>query len=104
MVMGDLAMDVVRHVGLGDTVGESSRQPSHHRTQISQKVPIVGRQCASGEGELARTVVWEEGIRVLEEGDQDDPVVDPIVGETHERDEKQRKGGELTRGKGPSKF
>jgi len=66
-------------------MGESSRQPSHHRTQIPQKAPIVRRQRASREGKLVRTVVWEEGIRVLEEGDQDDPVVDPTVKETHKR-------------------
>ena len=77
MVVRDLAMNVMRYMGLRDSMGESSCQPSHHRTQIPQKAPIVRRQRASREGELVRTVVWEEGIGVLEEGDQDDPVVDP---------------------------
>jgi len=53
MVMRDLAMYVVRYVRLGDSMGESSRQPSHHGTQVSQKVSIVRRQCSSGKGELA---------------------------------------------------
>ena len=76
--MRDLAVHVMRYVRLRDPVGECRRQPSHHGTQVSQKVPIICRQRASWEGELPRTVVWEEGIGVLKEGDQDDPVVDPI--------------------------
>ena len=77
MVMRDLAVYVMRNVRLGDPMGERCRQPSHNGAQVAQKVPVVRRQRASWEGELAGTVVREEGIGVLEEGDQNDPVVDP---------------------------
>lgn len=77
-------MNVVCYVGLGDPVRKSSRQPCHHRTQVSQKTSVVRRQCASWKGELARAIVWEEGVGVLEEGDQDDPVIDPVDEETCE--------------------
>jgi len=53
MVMWDLAVYVMRYVCLGNSMGKGCRQPSHHGTQVSQKVPIVRRQCASWEGELA---------------------------------------------------
>lgn len=69
MVMRYLAVNVVRYVRLGDPVRECSRQPSHYGTQVSQKAPIERRQCASWKSELPGTVVGEEGISVLEEGD-----------------------------------
>ena len=71
-------MYVMGYMRLGDAVGEGRRQPSHHRTQVSQQVPIIGCQGASWESKLARTVMWKKGIGVLKECDQDDPVVYPV--------------------------
>lgn len=76
--MRDLAMYVMRYVRLGDTMSERRRQPSHDRAQISQQVSVVCCQRASWEGELARAVMREKRIGVLKEGDQDDPMVDPV--------------------------
>ena len=95
-------MDVMRHMGLGDPVGKSGGQPCHHGTQVTQQAPIVCRQCAPRKGKLGCAIVWQEGVGVLEEGDQDDPVIDPI-------DENKGEGWGtrcrkvLTRGREPGK-
>lgn len=75
-------MNVMRYMRLGDSVRKRSRQPRHNGSQVSQKAPVVRRQCASWKGELPRTIVWEEGVGVLEKSDQDDPVIDPVGGKS----------------------
>ena len=76
--MWDLTVDVMRYMRLRDPMGECGRQPSHDRTQVPQKTSIERCQCASWKGKLAGTVVGKEGISMLEECNQDNPVVYPI--------------------------
>lgn len=80
MVMRDLAVDVVSDVGLRDTMGAGGGDPGHCGSEVTKEAAIVGCQGTTGEGELARTVMRKEGVGVLQERDQHEPVVDPMEG------------------------
>jgi hypothetical protein len=80
MVMRDLAVDMVGNVGLRDAMGTSGSDPGHDGSEVAKEATIIGRQGTTGEGELASTIMWKEGVGVLQERDQYEPVVDP--GET----------------------
>jgi hypothetical protein len=77
MVMRDLAVNVVGNVGLGDTVRAGGSDPGHDGSKVAKEITVVSSQGTTGEGKLSRTIVREEGIRVLQECDQYEPVVDP---------------------------
>ena len=77
MVMWDLAVDVVSDVSLGDAVGTGGSDPGHDGSKAAKEVAIIGRQSATGEGELAGAIMRKEGVGVLQEGDQHEPVVNP---------------------------
>jgi len=77
MIMRDLAVDVVGYVSLGDTVRAGGTNPGHDRSQVTKEVTIISRQGATGESELARTIMRKKGVSVLQESDQHEPVVDP---------------------------
>jgi len=79
MVMRDLAVDMVGDVGLRDTVRARGSDPGHDRSKVTKEVTIVSRQGTTGESELARTIMREEGVGVLQESDQHEPVVDPEI-------------------------
>jgi len=79
MVMRDLAVDMVSDVGLRDAVGTGGTNPGHNGSEVTKEIAIVGRQGTTGEGELARTIMWEEGVSVLQERDQHEPVIDPEI-------------------------
>ena len=78
--MGDLAVDVMGNMRLRDTVGGACADPAHDGPKAAKKVAVESCKSATGEGEFAGTVVREKGVGVLEECDQDEPVVDPKVG------------------------
>jgi len=63
---------VVRDVGFADTVKDVSSDRTHEGT-------VDGGEGASGEGPFVGGVVGKDGVGVLQEGDQDEPVVDPKV-------------------------
>lgn len=75
--MRNLARDVVKNVSLGDTVGSMSTNPGEERAEVSQGVTVKGSKSTTGKVELGSTVVGKEGIGVLEESDEDEPVVNP---------------------------
>ena len=77
--MRDLAVHVMKHVRLRDAVCGRGTDPAHDAAKVAEEVAVQSREGAAREGELARTVVWEEGVGVLQERDQDEPVVDPAV-------------------------
>ena len=77
--MGNLAANVVNDVGLRDTVGSMSTDPTHEFAAVTEQASVEGGQGTTLEGELGSTVVGEEGVGVLQEGDQDKPVVDPAI-------------------------
>ena len=75
--MGDLAGNVVQDVSFRDTVGEGRAQPGWDATQIAKKFAVECRESAAGERELRSTVVGKERVSMLEERDQDQPMVNP---------------------------
>jgi len=79
MVMRDFAVNVMGNVGLRDTMGAGSSDPSHDRSEVTKEVTIVSRQGTTRESELAGTIVREEGVGVLQESDQHEPVINPEV-------------------------
>lgn len=80
MIVRNLAVDVVGNVRLRDTVSSPSADPAHDAAEVAKKVSVEGGESTTGESELVSTVVGEERVGVLEERDQDKPVVDPEVG------------------------
>ena len=78
VVVRDLAADVVEDVRLGDAVRRDGADPAHEAAKVAEEAAVEGRERAALEGELALAVVRQEGVGVLEEGDQDEPVVDPV--------------------------
>jgi len=72
VVVRHLGRDVVGDVGLGNTVEDVSAD----RTQESS---VNCGEGASSESPFLGGVVWHDGVSVLKEGDQDEPVVDPKV-------------------------
>lgn len=75
--MRDLAVDMVGDVSLRDTVGAGSSDPGHDRPEVAKEVTIISRQGSTGESELASPIVRDEGVGVLQESDQHEPVIDP---------------------------
>ena len=66
-------------VSLRDTVGEDATEPPEEWTSTTEKRAVEGGECPTLEVECGAAVVREVGVRVLEEGDQHEPVVDPEV-------------------------
>ena len=69
----------MENVSLRDTVGEDTTEPPEDWTGTTEKRAVEGRECTTLEVECRAAVVREVGVSVLEEGDQDEPVVDPEV-------------------------
>lgn len=78
MIVGDFAADMVEDVGLGDTVGSMRSDPGHDTAEITKKLTVEGSKSTTGEGKLGSTVVRKEWVGVLQEGDQHEPVVNPV--------------------------
>lgn len=79
MVVWDLAVDVMENMRLRDTMSNGSTDPTHEASKISKEVAVQGRKRAAREGELTRAVVGKKRVSMLEECDEDKPVVDPIT-------------------------
>lgn len=79
--MRDLTTDMMQHMRLRNPVRSSRSDPPSNFTQPSKQLSIHRRERTTGERECTLTVVREEGVCVLEEGDEDEPVVDPEVGD-----------------------
>lgn len=75
--MRDLARNVVQDVSLRNTVGGMRAEPAHNGTQIAEEMTVQGGKSATGKGELGGTIMRKKRVGVLQEGDQDEPVVDP---------------------------
>lgn len=65
-------------MSLRNAVGSVSTNPSHNTATVTEEVTIEGGKSTSGEGKLGGTVMGKERVGVLEEGDQDKPMVNPI--------------------------
>ena len=77
--MRNLAGDVVQNMSLGNTVRRMSTDPAHEAAEVTQKAAVQSGKSSASEGELRSTVVREERVGVLQEGDQNQPVVDPTI-------------------------
>ena len=75
--MRDLAVDVVGDVSLRDTMGAGCGDPGHDRSKATKEVTVIGRQGTPRESELGSTIVREEGVGMLQESDQHEPVINP---------------------------
>jgi len=75
VVVGDLGRGVVSDVGLANTVEDPSTNGSHESS-------VNGSEGSSGEGPLLGRVMGQDGVGVLEVGDEDEPVVDVEVRNT----------------------
>lgn len=75
VVVRDLRRDVVGNVCLGNTVENVSANGT-------QEVTINGSKGTTGESPLVGRVVGEGRVGVLKEGDEDEPVINPQVGDT----------------------
>ena len=77
MVVRDLAVDVVEDMRLGDAVRGPRADPAPDAAEVAEEVAVERRERAALERELGGAVVRDDGVGVLEEGDEDEPVVDP---------------------------
>lgn len=79
VVVRDFAGDVMKDVGLRDTIGSMSGNPSHDWATITEEAAVQSGQCTTRESELRRTVVRDEGVGMLKECNEDQPMVNPEV-------------------------
>jgi hypothetical protein len=79
IVVRNLAANVVDDVGLGDTVGSMSADPAHDAAAVTEQASVEGGQGSTLEGEFGSTVVGQERVGVLQEGNHDEPVVNPAI-------------------------
>lgn len=77
--MRDLARNVVGDVRFRDSVCRKGAEPSHEAAKVTKKVAVERGQCTARERELRCAIVGQDGVGVLKEGDQDEPVVDPSL-------------------------
>jgi hypothetical protein len=81
---------MVKNVSLRDSVGSVSANPAHDATTIAEDVTVQSGQSTTRESELRSAIVGEERIGMLQECDQDEPMVDPnkvsvsVNGDSHE--------------------
>jgi len=75
--MGDLARYVMNDVSFRNAIGSMSSEPTHNGTKVSHHAAIHGGQRSTCESEFSSAVMGKDGVGVLEEGDEDEPVVDP---------------------------
>lgn len=80
MIVGDLARDVVEDMSLRDTICSMGTDPTHDLATVTEEITVESSKGTTREGELGSTVVRQNGVSVLKEGDQDKPVVNPTGG------------------------
>ena len=66
-------------MGLRDTVCSMSTDPPHDGAKVAQKVTVEGGKGTTSESEFGSTVVGEQRVGVLQEGNQNQPVVNPKI-------------------------
>ena len=82
IVMRDLAGNVMADVGLRDTMSSRSTNPTGDSTddaRSTHKDTIMSGKGTTREGEGGSGIMGKCRVGVLEEGDEDEPVVNPKV-------------------------
>lgn len=69
---------MMEDVGFRDTIGSMSTNPTHDVAAVSKKVAVKGGKGSAGESKLGSAIVGKKRVGMLEEGDQNEPVVDPV--------------------------
>ena len=78
MIMRDLAVHMVQDMRLRDPMSRTRADEAPHAAEVAQEVTVERRKRAALERELGCAVVRDDRVGVLEEGDDDEPVVDPV--------------------------
>ena len=73
---------MVEDVSLRDSVRDDPTEPAEEWASATEKRAVEGGERTTLEGECGAAVVRDVGVRVLEEGDQNEPVVGPEVRDT----------------------
>jgi hypothetical protein len=76
--MRDLARNMVSYMGFRDAMRHGRANPTHKRAEVAKQITIKRRQGTTRECELPGTIVWQQRIGMLQEGDEDQPVVHPV--------------------------
>lgn len=79
MIVGDLAGDVMQNVSLGNSMSSESNDGSHSWAKITEQSTVQGSKSTASEGVSGGAVMGKNGVGVVEEGNEDDPVVYPEV-------------------------
>ena len=77
MIVRNLAAKVMSDVSLGDTMSGGSTEPGHKASTVTEEFTIQSGKGTTGKVELGSTIVRQQGIGMLQEGDENEPVVDP---------------------------
>lgn len=77
MVVRNLAADMVEDMSLRKAMSRAGTNPSHKAAEVSKQAAVHGGKSTAGESELRSAIMREKRIRVLKEGDQNNPVIDP---------------------------
>ena len=56
----------------------SCANPTHKRSEVAKQITIKGCQSTTRECEFLRTIVRQQRIGMLQEGDEHQPVVHPV--------------------------
>ncbi len=76
--MRDLAGNMVNYMGFRDAMGHGCANPTHKRAEITKEITIESCQSTARECELLGTIVRQQWIGMLQEGDEHQPVVHPV--------------------------
>jgi hypothetical protein len=79
VIMWNGTAHMMQHMCLRNPMCRMPTQPSHDAPQVAQQIPIKCTQCPPRKRERVRLVMRDERVRVLEEGNEDEPVIDPDV-------------------------
>lgn len=75
--MRNLARDVMEHMRLRNSVRSMGTDPAHDGSTVAKKRAIKSRKSSTGKGELGSAVVRQERVGMLQERDQNEPMVHP---------------------------
>ena len=106
--MRDFARNVVSYMGFRDSMRHTSANPTHKRAKVTEQFTIKRCQSTTRECEFLGPIVRQQRVGMLQEGDEDQPVVhpvriylvyvkDPESGEWLTRDRAQGTGGRLVK-------
>ncbi len=86
IVMRDLAGNMVHYMGFRGAMRHGRANPTHERTKVAKYITIKRCQSTTRECELFGAVVRQQRIGMLQEGNENHPVVHPV--QTYLSDEK----------------